>query len=426
MVIRPVVSGALRAPAVRSSWFAAWRGAAAIVALGAVLVAQAETPVSPPAVPPTPTTTPTGAAESPAAATPAAATPAPVGTSGPALAANLTFGRCVVDQVPLRCWPGAVAQPPVFEDTLVKDQVVALGRVENGFRAIVVPLGPVGYVSRKFAEPTAEGRLKTKGAKVSFRYRPKSGEPPVAQLADGTELHVIAEQDEWFKVRAPGVEAWVAETDVQPGDASDPALAKGYAEWQQRQQAELQVRLDQIAAAAARAAQDKIDLEAVRTVEAAFLAEQKKAVQEQNYAGMQQALEGLLPTLAADSAARGEIGRLQQRIGKQQWVINAMALRDAQPPASDAPVPVQTKDNLDRFQSIGWLRSERRLGGPVTYYLEKGGQQLCLLACNSGRYDLALFVGREVGVIGPRRRPKNDSLSVLDVERLEVLGTLQP
>jgi hypothetical protein len=37
--------------------------------------------------------------------------------------------------------------------------------------------------------------------------------------------------------------------------------------------------------------------------------------------------------------------------------------------------------------------------------------------------SLALFVDCEVGAIGPRRRPVTDSLSVLDVKRLEVLGT---
>lgn len=45
-----------------------------------------------------------------------------------------------------------------------------------------------------------------------------------------------------------------------------------------------------------------------------------------------------------------------------------------------------------------------------------------VLTCTSGRYDLALFVGHEVGLNGPRRAPAGDTMSVLDVERLVVLA----
>ena len=97
-------------------------------------------------------------------------------------------------------------------------------------------------------------------------------------------------------------------------------------------------------------------------------------------------------------------------------------MRDSKPPRTEPPPPEQ-KDRLERFDSIGWLRYEPRLAGAGLYYLEKGGQRLHLLSCNTGRYDLALFVDCEIAVNGPRRRPVAESLSVLDVERLEVLGT---
>ncbi len=87
---------------------------------------------------------------------------------------------------------------------------------------------------------------------------------------------------------------------------------------------------------------------------------------------------------------------------------------------------MQPKDELGRFQAIGWLRYERRLVGPGTFYLEKGGRRLNVVTCSTNRYDLALFVDREVGLIGPRRRPATETLSQLDVEKLEVLGTPSP
>ncbi len=353
-----------------------------------------------------------------------AATPPPAAaTADPAAApAQLTYGKVVAEQARLRCWSGAVAEPPVFEESLTKDQVVGVGRSENGFRAVLLPLGPVGYVSRKFTEAAPDGHVKTKGSKVAFRYRARSSEAPVAQLADGTELHVVGEQDDWYRVRVPGIEAWVAEAEIQVGDQADPTLAIQYAELQRKHEAEVKARLDTIAAKAAREAQDQVDLAAVQIVQDSFAAELKKPLAEQQYDPLYTALEKLAGTLATDSAGRSAIDALRKRIDTQRWIAEATAVRDSKPPEPDVPAP-ERKDPYERFQSVGWLRYEGRLAGPGIYFLEKGGQRQYLLSCNTGRYDLALFVDCEIAVNGPRRRPVTESLSVLDVERLEVLGS---
>lgn len=376
------------------------------VAVGALAQqpgAQPPGPVKPPVAPP-------------AATAPSAEAPTPV-TEAPKL------GRVVADIAALRCWPGNVAVPPVFEDVLKKDQVVALGRSENGFRAVIAPLGPLGYVSRKFTETAPDGRVKTKGTKVAFRYRSRSTEAPVTQLVDGTELHVVGEQEDWFRVRVPGVEAWVNEADVAAGADGDAALVAGYAEWKLRQEGEVKARLDLIAAALKLEQQNQADLAAVQVVQDAFTAELKKPAAEQKFEPLHETLDQLAATLTAESVGKGAIDALKKRIETQRWIAEATALRATKPePVADA-TPPEVKDKLERFQSIGWVRYERRIAGPGFYYLEKGGRRQYLLSCNTARYDLALFVDREVGVLGPRRRPTTESLSVLDVERLEVLGT---
>ena len=413
MVIRRVVPG-VRASGLRS--LSSALGAAVPLAAFAVGLAVGGGALSAQegAQNPAPSGTPAPAAPAPGATAPAADPQSP---------AAVNYARVVADKIQLRCWPGAVAMPPVFEDVLVKDQVVAVGRSENGFRAVVVPLGPIGYVSSKFTVTKDDGRVFTKGAKVSFRYRPRSaGEPPVTQLADGTELFVIGEQDEWFKVRAAGVEAWVAEAEVQLADPADPALAKGYETWRQQQQAEVQVRLDQIAAQQARAKQDVVDLAEVQVAQDAFQAELGKPAGSQQLAAIETSLDQLAAKFAPESAGRPAVEALKRRVAQQRWVAEASAVLVDKPPRPDEK-PMPPSDRLERFQSIGWLRYESRLAGPGVYFLEKGGQRQYLLSCTGGRYDLALFVGREVGVIGPRRRPSQDSLAVLDVERIEVLGT---
>lgn len=410
MVIRPLVSGAAAVAAPRSRSYLTW-----LVVAGATLgLLPAQQPGATPAPTP-PAATPPAATPENAPANPAAVTPATPAAATP------TFGKIVADKVPLRCWSGAVAQPPVFEESLLKDQVVAVGRSENGFRAVLLPLGPIGYVSKKLTETSPEGVVKTKGTKVSFRYRPRSSEAPVQQLDEGTTLHVVGEQDDWFQVRVPGVEAFVAEAEISVGDQTDPALAKSWAELQAKHEAGIKARLDAIAAQRAREAQDAVDLAAVQLVQDAFAAELKKDIGEQKFAPLNETLDKLVATMAAESAGRPAIAALKKRIETQNWIVEASAVRDSKPPIQPVPAP-DKKDPLESFQSIGWLRYERRLAGPGVYYLEKGGQQLHMLSCNTGRYDLALFVDHEVAVNGPRRRPVNVSLSVLDIERLEVLG----
>ncbi|MEO6596378.1 MAG: SH3 domain-containing protein [Planctomycetota bacterium] len=396
MVTRNFTFGAGRLPRSRSS-FPIGAALATFVAV-APLTAQAP-PISPPQEP----------------------TPAVAPAAAPA--APLVYGRVIADNVALRCWPSTAAAPPAFEDVLAKDQVVQLGRSENGFRAVVVPLGPLGYVSQKFTETAPDGTVKSKGSKVAYRYRPRSTEAPVMQLEEGTPLHVVGEQPDWYQVRVPTVEAWVLEAEVQVGDPADAALAAGYAEWKQKQQAAVKLRLDQIAAVQKRQEQDKADLAAVDVVQQAFATELKKPVTEQQFAPLEEALGKLSATLAADSAGVPAVEALKKRIETQKWIAEATAVRAEKPvPVTDVTPPLP-QDELEKFQSIGWLHYESRLAAPGVYYLEKGGRRLYLISCSSGRYDLALFVDCEVAVIGPRRRPVVESLSVIDVERLEVRGT---
>lgn len=395
--------------------------AAALSCLFLASVQAQENPPSanpPSANPSTPPSTP-AAVNAPASGT----APAAVDASATNPNAQVVYGRVVTDKVALRCWPGAVASPPVFEDTLAKDQVVVVGRSENGFRAVMLPLGPVGYVSRKFTETAADGRVKTKGTKVSFRFRARSSEPPVSQLPEGTELHVVGEQDDWYRVRVPGIEGWLAEAEVQLAAAGDGAVAAAYEELRKVQAAEVQARLDAIAAQAARAAKDQQDLALVQQVADSFTSEMKKQLGEQRYAPIVETLDKLVATFDAKSAGRAAVDSLKKRIETQTWLAEAAALQASKPPVVDE-APARVKDTLDRFQSLGWLRQERRIGGPSVFYLERGGKQECVVTCSSGRFDLSLFVGREVGVNGPRRRPAQESVTVLDVERIEVLGTL--
>ena len=336
--------------------------------------------------------------------------------------ATPVYGKVVAEEARLRCWPSEVATPPVFEDVLQKDQIVRLGEQDNGFRAVILPLGPIGYVSKRFTAQADDGSVTTSGSKVAFRYRPRTSEAPVAQLPKGTQIHIVGEKDGWYQARAVGVQAWIANADVHEV-SSAPENVKAYEALAAAAKKEPQARLDAIAAEQKRKEMDRLDMEAIQVVEQAFLKEMKKPVEEQRFDGIQVALAKVVEGLQKEGDAQVAAASLKRRIETQQWIAEATPVINAEPPkAEQAARKEQPKDRLDRFEAIGWLRYESRIAQPGVYYLEKGGRRQFLLSCNTGRFDLALFVGREVGVIGPVRAPLGEPMKTLDVERLEVLG----
>ena len=346
----------------------------------------------------------------------------PGGEGAPASQGNIpVYGRVVVEEAKLRCWPSAVATPPVFEDTLKKGDVVQLGRTENGFTEIVLPIGPIGYVARRFTEADEDGVVTTKG-RVAFRYRPRTSEAPVTVLPVATTLHVVSSDGDWYKARVAGVESWLANAEVEVVP-NDPENVEAYEALGARMQRDVQARLEAIAAEKKQAERDRIDLEAVATVESAFRKELEKPVEDRQFAPLEEVLAKVTENLPETGKARVAAAALQKRIETQKWIAEALPVSKSQPPESpETAEPAPPKDRLARFEAIGWLRYECDVVGPGVYYIEKGGRRQYRLTCNTGRFDLSLFVGREVGVIGPRRTPLTGELSTLDVERLEVLG----
>lgn len=384
--------------------------------VASMAIAQGTTPAPTPA----PATPPAAEAAPQQPVTPAPQQPAP-STETKAPASGNALGTVLVDGK-VRCWP--TGHSPTYDDTFVKGATVGIGRSEGGFRQVLLPLGPAGYVHKKFTGEMKDGKVATKGKAVAFRYRPKSGEPPVTSLSEGAELWVLGEQDEWWRVRNVAAECWLPEADVQVFDQPPETMTKAFAELQKTQMAEVQTYL---AVIEKRKEDARLELErqkSLLSLQEQLSAELKKPAGQQSLDSVQKSVAEFLAQLPENSVARPGTVELQKRISTQKWVAEATAVRDATPvPVKDLPQPRQeVADPLERFQAVGFLRWEKGLTGPGNYVIEKGGQRLYLATCTSGRYDLALFVGKEVGMIGSRRRPSSDSLRVIDVEKIEVLA----
>lgn len=330
----------------------------------------------------------------------------------------------LAESAKLRCWP--TANSPIYEDAIGKDAVLRVGRSEAGFREVLLPIGPLGYVHKNFTgELQPDGVVTTKGKGVAFRYRPRSGEAPVTSLADATRLFVVGVKDDWWQVRNPGVVGWLPETELQVFATPPETMQKAHAEFDKLQRGEVTAWLDGIKAAAEAKALADARRKTFGELQDRFTAELQKAPKEQHLDPIAAGVEALLPQVKDDEALAFSVKELQRRIGAQKWVVEATAVRDEQPvPATDiaTPPPGNVADPMERFQAVGFLRWEKGLTGPGNYVVEKGGQRLYYVQCSSGRYDIGLFVGCEVGIIGSRRRPTSDSLRVLEVEKLEVLA----
>ncbi len=388
--------------------------------------ADAKVQAAPPQDPkPTPATTPAPGA-TPAAnpgPVPAVQQPGAVAPAEASATSGEAVGAVLVAEARVKCW--STDHSPVFEETLAQGATVRVGRSEGGHRLVLLPLGPVGYVSKKFTTEPAEGKVKTKGKAVAFRYRPKSGEAPVSALSEGAELVVVGEQDDWWKVRGAGIEAWVADAEIQVFDkpsAEQTVAVEQFAATHRQQSDAWIARQVELAEQARKAAENQ---KAYVAAEDAFRAEQAKPLAERKFDEIEAGLAKLAAEAAADSPLANGIAALQKKITEQKWLAEAVAVRDAEPvePKDRPQIKPTVRDNLDRFDTIGWLRWRRALTGPGQYVIEKGGQDLFVVICSSNRYDLARFVDKEVGVIGPKRRPSNESLRILDIDKIEVLGT---
>lgn len=114
-----------------------------------------------------------------------------------------------------------------------------------------------------------------------------------------------------------------------------------------------------------------------------------------------------------------EIARLRSDAALQDTQRQKM-LTDAQAQLEEASL---AQDPLwGRFQARGWLRQDEEV--PGRFYVQWAGRTASEVTCGSGRYDLNLFVGAEIGVQGAMTRSAGsvDRPMRIDATRIEILS----
>jgi hypothetical protein len=293
-----------------------------------------------------------------------------------------------------------------------------------------------------------------------MRPKPASSKdsfPLEQRLHEGDRLRVLGRNEptkalgeDWVRVVSPpGVRAWVASADtgaVEAGvdvraawmDAVKKSTA-GVALFDLREGKPVAAgevaKADASksgAAVAGAAAQKSEATPAQGSWDAAERAyEAAKVADKPNWSAVRAGFEGYLaknPNGASASTAKlrleqigyhEEIARLKSDAALQE-VQRQKLLAEAQAQLEEAAL---SQDPLwGRFQARGWLR--RDVNDANRFLVMWGGRTGAEITCGSGRYDLALFEGSEIGVMGATTRNASsaDRPMRVDVTRIEILS----
>lgn len=339
-------------------------------------------------------------------------------------AAGMTLARVEAESVKVRCF--ASINSPMYEEVFPKGTVLAVGDAVGEFRRVQIPMGVVGYVSKKFTTTPAKGMVQTTGKKVSFRYRPtprRRAEQPVTRLDEGVALMYLGEQGDWWRVRMSSDAAYLAIKDIQVFQTSNVTLEKSYAALMGKHQSEWQGAVKTYEAAVALVALNKARSKTLEDLRQSYAAQLKKPLDTQELGPVMTGVTALLAELPKDEPLTTAAHALEKAVKTQQVILDARALLASTPAPAKMPtikVSKTPEDPLARFQYLGWLRSSPNSTGPTAYHLSKGGRVVCYVKCSTERYDLSMFDGVEVGVIGAGSAAGPSSY--VDVSEIVVLG----
>ncbi|MBI5435138.1 MAG: hypothetical protein HZA52_20050 [Planctomycetes bacterium] len=359
--------------------------------------------------------------------------------------------------------------------------VVAVYGERAGWSEVEAPGGFQVWVFGEYVKPTSEvGVLEVAASGVNQRPTASSGAeayPLKPTLARGARVRFVKRQDEtkplaedWIQVySAPGTRAWVANgelTALASGQDGAKLWAKAIVEASQRPS--LAVPGASLALAAAkpgaksdaktdgkdaakptdansddqtvkaapdkaremiRSADKKLDGERARlkTGERPDFASVRKLYEEAVlYAGADKDLGDTLKNRLAEVDTLADAYALRQEM-ESKLAETETAKRDRDRKVKEAAA---VKDVFaGRFEARGWVEKVTFAGQSASYRVRYGGEVVAEIVCNSGRYDLDVFLNHDVGVNGlelRRAQPGATGIAtqprVIDARRIEVIA----
>lgn len=325
-----------------------------------------------------------------------------------------------------------------------------------GWLDVEIPGGFPVWVYGEYLAPTSEsGMLQVSGNDVRMRPKPSSGADsmPLRQLLErGTKVRMLGRNDmskplgeDWVRVTAPaGTRGWVATGQTE----ALPAGTDGASQWATAVTAARAAAASAPVVAADGSAKSGGSIasnetgnvtSALAAADKALAAERSKQERGEaaNYDAVKKSYEDVLALNPAPSTAelvkeRIELCgayadglRLSAELQNQKASIDA-ALRRRQ---EDMEKAAKSQPFDGRFDGRGFIESARLPGSERPIYLVRfSGVAVAEVQCSSGRFNLADFVGCEIGFNGREVRgpiaSTNSALArphAIDLARLEIL-----
>ena len=347
--------------------------------------------------------------------------------------------------------------------TIAPGTVVRAFRSSSGtpvFREVEVAGGfPVWVYGAYLQQTGAEDVLLVTGSRVNMRPLPELTPAAMAlrsKLDGGERVLMLARankaakfSEDWIRIQAPiDAKAWIADGSLEPVDAKSAQTA-----WAKASVA-LPVAPKLRPGANVRAASSKTGkasvsplvspvkrevLQSLSEADKAFeAAAALKSPTAEAWRDVTDAYAAVLAAAPAESItytnaeARAEEARLRMEVAALREDLNADRQRkDEEIRQIDEFLDHRKRQRTahwDRFEERGWLES-RNVGGAKRWYLVFGGETVAEVKCMNQRYEMDVFEGFEIGVIGhevaPVVRATQNSLAearIVDIQRIEVIS----
>jgi len=321
-----------------------------------------------------------------------------------------------------------------------------------GYLRVRAPGGLKVWVFGKYLSESARpGWLEVSGSYVNMRPRPQSADSyPIGQLDRGDRLRFIQRKnpdkpmsEDWVQVFSPpDAMGYVlaAETRALPAGANPKVL------WEAAVKKSL--------AASSKAAPGPAAGSNTRAVEAASNAVQLGAPSQGLFAElaaanaeMDTALAGAAPdydklyanyqallarspdaptrSLIQERIKRLDLSRELGEIRAEYELQNAEREKQLEELRDEVQQDRRGRDPLwGRFQTRGWLEQQEQ-DGKTVYLIRWGADTLAQVQCSSGRYDLDLYDGVEIGAQGvtvPASEAASSAYPLIDIDSIEVIS----
>ena len=377
----------------------------------------------------------------------ASLSPASRGQSGDSqIGAGVRYARAVRDDAALR---NLADKNGHKVHGLSAGALLAIHGERADFYEVSIPGGVPVWVYGRYVRPTeVEGVYELTGDSVNARPRAAGGTDnyPVGLLYKGDRVNAIRRNDpelelatDWLQVWSPEtMRVWVRKADVRMVSADeDGALLWAAAlEKLARTGATPPAAHRKNAETPQAAASGAEERALAQLVSAQALFEEQKSLERPDFAAVRAAFVEVGVIHPGGDAARRAEDRLETLGALEEISVVQSELQQVRQDhdravlerQADAWEKSRRKDPLgQRFDGRGVLERRQVAGQAPRYVLHFGNEDLCEVLCTSGRYDLDLFSGFDVGLSGSFLRTVEasagrDMLPVMDSERIRILA----